>query len=76
MTNQIIGLIGGRKVLPRISPLSLSMNKRTTVWRRYHQNHMPPPFLPWLVVMWPEPKQSIKHSSVWAKAGLALEKHL
>lgn len=41
MTNQIIGLIGGRKVLPRISPSGLSMNKRTTVWRRYHQNHMP-----------------------------------
>lgn len=41
MTNQIIGLIGGRKVLPRISPSGLSMNKRTTVWRRYHQSHMP-----------------------------------
>ena len=63
MTNQIIGLIGARKVLPHISPLSLSMNKRTTVWRRYHQNHMPPLFLLWLVVMWLEPKQNIVKQS-------------
>lgn len=40
MPNQTIRLIGGRRGLPWISPLGLSMNKRTTVWRRYHQSHI------------------------------------
>lgn len=60
MTNQIIGLIGGGgagKCCPALAPRS---EHEQTVWRRYHRNHMPALFLPWLVVMWPEPKHSFK----------------